>query len=344
MAEKIPRVRAQIGLLRRQHTGHLLDILRGLFDEDVHRVVKGHDTDHAPVRVHHGQREKVVFRQHLRDLFLVGQRADGDHVFVHDLAHGGVVVRGEEQILDRHRAEEFPPLGDIAGVDRLLVHARAADTGDRLGHGHARPQRDILRRHDRSGGVFGIAQDLVDLLAHLGVGLGEDTLDHIGRHLVDEIRRIVDVKLVDDLVQLTVGKTADQQLLPFAVQLGKGLGRGLLGQQPEQHRHALLLEILEHAGNVRRLHGHQDVLQGLILLLIEKCTDRLLKLHCHRFLPPSLALYALVQGSPTREKKQAEVQQYSTGEKRPERRFSVRLRHASAPVLLPSSMTFPPSF
>ena len=289
MAEEIPGVGAQIGLLRRQHTGHLFDILRGLFDKNVHRVVEGHDTDHAPVRVHDGQGEKVVLRQHLRDLFLVGQRADGDHVLIHDLAHGRVVVRGQKQVLDRHRAQELSPLRDVAGVNRLLVHARAPDAHDRLRHGHARAERDIFRRHDRPGGVFGIAQDLVDLLAHLGVRLGQDALDDVGRHLVDEIRRVVDIQLVDELVQLAVGKTADQQLLPLAVKLGKGLGRGLLGQQPEQQRHALLFQVLEHGGNIRRLHRHQDVLEGLILLLVEKGPDGLLKLHCHRFFPPSLA-------------------------------------------------------
>ena len=59
----------------------------------------------------------------------------------------------------------------IAGVDRLLVDARAADAQNRFLDRHIRAQGDIFGGHDRAGGILGIAQNLVDLLAHLGVGL-----------------------------------------------------------------------------------------------------------------------------------------------------------------------------
>ena len=58
-------------MLRRQHSGHLFHILRRLVLHDVHGVVEGDDTDEAALGVDDRQREKIVFREHLRDLLLV---------------------------------------------------------------------------------------------------------------------------------------------------------------------------------------------------------------------------------------------------------------------------------
>ena len=62
-------------------------------------------------------------------------------------------------------------LRHVAGVDRLLVDACPADAENRFADRHVRPQGDVFGGHDRAGGILGIAQNLVDLLAHLGVGL-----------------------------------------------------------------------------------------------------------------------------------------------------------------------------
>ena len=270
MLEQIPGGGAQVRFLRGQHTGHLFNVLRGLFDKDVHGVVEGHDTDHSLVRVHHGQRKEVVLGQHLRHFLLVGQGGDGDDVFIHDLADGGVVVDGQQQILDGDRAENFPFFGDVAGVDGLLVHTGSADAGDGLRDGHAGPQGDVLRGHDGAGGVFRIAQDLVDLLAHLGIGLGENTLDHAGGHFLHQIRRVVDVQLADDLAQLLIGDAADQRLLQLGAELGKSLGRQFLGQQAEEQRDAVLIQVFKERGDVRAVHGDKNVFQGLVLLFLQK--------------------------------------------------------------------------
>ena len=214
---------------------------------------------------------------------------DAMDVLVHQRRDLRLVVAREKQVLDGDRAEELSPLRDVTGVDGLLVYARPADAGDRLRHGHVRPQRDVLRRHDRAGGVFGIAQDLVDLLAHLRVCLSQNALDDVRGHLVDEIRRVVHVQLVDELVQFTVREAADQRLLDLAFELGKGLRRCLLGQQTEQKSHALLAEIVEHGGDVRRFHRDQNVLDGLVLFFVEQRADGLLKgrgLNSHRLPPP----------------------------------------------------------
>ena len=210
-------------------------------------------------------------------------------MLVHDLGDGDVLIRRKEHVLDRHGAEQLSLHRHVAGVDRLLVHTGAADALDGLGNGHLRAQGHVLRGHDGPGGVFGVAQDLVDLAAHLGICLGEDALDHVRGHLFDEIRRVVHIQLAHKLSQLLVRKAGDQLLLNFGAELGKGLGRELLGQQAEEKRGALLIQILEHGGDIRPVHRAQHVLERLILLLVQQLFQGFLesdKLLCHRGVPP----------------------------------------------------------
>ena len=90
--------------------------------------------------------------------------------------------------------------------------------------------------------------------------MAQDALHHPGGHLLHDIRRVVQVELVQDLLQLRVGEAVDQQLLVVAVQLDEDLRRQLLGQQPEHHGH-LLVQVPAEPGDVRRLHGQQQVPQ-----------------------------------------------------------------------------------
>ena len=158
-------------MLGRQHGRHLFHILRGLVFHDVHGVVEGHNTDQPVLRVDDRQREEVVLAEHLRDLLFVVERADRDDVLLHDRLDRRVVVLTKKQILHAHKTDELVSARDVAGVDRLFVDARTADAEDSLLHRHIGPQRDVFRRHDRARGILGVAQDLVDLLAHIGLGL-----------------------------------------------------------------------------------------------------------------------------------------------------------------------------
>ena len=282
MEEEVEGRRAEIGLLGRQHTGHLLDVLGSLLNHDVHGVVEGDDTDEAAVGVDDGNGHKVVARERLGDFLAVGQRAHGDHVLVHDVGDLGVVVAREQEVLDRDRGDEALLLGHIAGVDGLLVDARAPDAPDGLADRHRGSERDVLRGHDRAGGVLRVLQDLVDLPAHLRVGLREDALHHVGGHLLDKVGCIVDVELVDDLAQLRIGEAADQELLPLGIELGERLGRRILGKQAEEERHAVLFELLEHGCDIGWLDGDQHIFERLVFLLVEKDAYGLLERHVMR--------------------------------------------------------------
>ena len=304
MHEQVPCRGAEIGLLGRKHTGHLFDIFRGLFDKDVHRVVEGYDTDHPVVLIQDRQGEEVIPGEHLGDGLLVGQGVHRNHVFIHDLGHRGAVVRLKEQRLCRDGAQQTALIRDVAGVDGLLVHAGLPDALEGLLHRHGGPERNVLRRHDGSGGVLRIAQDFVDFFPHLRIRLRENALDYIGGHFLDQVRSVVHVKLAHDVPQLPVGKAPDQKLLPFRFQLGEGLCGKLLRKQPEQKRCALLILLLKNCRDIRRLQRNQNVPQRLELLLVQKLSDRFLEsniAYCHR--DPSFSDFVQARKSDT----QAEV-------------------------------------
>ena len=165
-----------------------------------------------------------------------------------------------------------PVVDDVADVDGLLVRSRPADALQGVLHRHVGLQIHKLRGHDASGGVLGVFQDLVDALAHFRVTVAQDALHHPGGHLLHDIRRVVQVELVQDLLQLRVGEAVNQKLLVIAVQLHENLRRQLLGQQAEHHRH-LLVQILAEGGDVRRLHGQQQIPKLRVAFSAEQLLD-----------------------------------------------------------------------
>ena len=261
----------------RQHSGHLFHVLRGLVFHDVHGVVEGYDADQPVLRVHDRQSEEVVLAEHLGDLLFIVERADGDDVLLHDGLDGRIVVLAQKQVLDACEADELVAARHVAGVDRLLVDARAADAQNRFLDRHIRAQGDIFGGHDRAGGILRVAQDLVDLLAHIRLGLGQDALHDVRGHFLHDIDGVVDVKLVDDLLQLGIREALNQKLLRLRLHFDERFGGQLLRQKPEQKRQARLIEIVKNGGDVGGIHGAEDVAQRMILLLVEQHGQGLLQ-------------------------------------------------------------------
>ena len=100
-------------------------------------------------------------------------------------------------------------------------------------HGHILFQIDELRRHDASGAVLRILQELVQKLSLFRVGVLQDSLYDIGRQLFQHINRIIDVQIVDDGAQLVVRDACHDLLLLFRLQLGEHVRRQLLRQHAE---------------------------------------------------------------------------------------------------------------
>ena len=83
---------------------------------------------------------------------------------------------------------------------RLLPKELAADAENGFLHGHIRPQGHIFHGHQGPGGVFGVAQNLVDGVAHFRVRVGQDSSDHVGGHLLYKVRRVIHIQFVQDFL------------------------------------------------------------------------------------------------------------------------------------------------
>ena len=268
--------RAGVGLIGRRDTGHLFDVFRGLLLHDVDDIVDRDDTDEAAFLIHDRDRDQVVVRDHVRDLFLVVGRRGIDDIRVHDVFEDHIVIR-QQQILDRDDALELA-LGrrDIADVDRLLILADLADAGKCLTHTHVFFQIHELGRHDAASRVFRIFQVLVDEVARGGCRRAHDTLDNVGRQLLHHVDSVVDVQLFDNAGELRIGDGVDDRLLLLDLKIGKHGRRDLLGQDAEHHGHPLrivLPQLTEKLGNIKLIHLAELLAQRLHPVLIQKCKE-----------------------------------------------------------------------
>ena len=109
-------------------------------------------------------------------------------------------------------------------------------------------------------------QDFVDGCARFGVSAGEDALDHVRRHLLDDVDDVVDEQLGHDAAQFRVGKAAQQPLLQIAVHFHEGLRRQLLRQQPEQKRDVAFLRAVQKQRDVLRRQPVQQRLDRAVVL------------------------------------------------------------------------------
>ena len=191
---------------------------------------------------------------------------DGDDLGLHDVLYFGL-VGGQQQGLHRDHAQQHPVLGDIAGVHRLLVQTDLSDAGEGLLYGGVGVEVDKLRGHDRAGGVLRVFQQLVDLAAGGRVGVAQDTGDHVGGHVLDDVHGIVQVELVQNFPQLLVAQGVDDLLLILAVlQIGEHVGGHVLGQQPKDHHLLVGLQLVQKFGDVHLVHLVQVGAQGAELL------------------------------------------------------------------------------
>ena len=207
-------------------------------------------------------------------------------MLIHDLGYRQTVIRREQQVLDGDGTKKLSSFCYVAGIDCLLVHTRFTNTLNCLNDRHLRTQGYILRGHDGTGGILRIAQQVVDLLAHLRIRLCQDPLDHIGRHFLDQIHGIVHIEFLNHIVEFCIGKAPDQQFLFLRLHLDKRLCRQFLWQQTEQPRQPFICDLLKQFRHIRRIHRDQNILQGRILFLFQQHLQRAFHgylVFCHRF-------------------------------------------------------------
>ena len=158
-------------------------------------------------------------------------------------------------------------VGDVQDVDGLQLAADAAYALEGVRHRHVLLQGQELHVHNGAGTVLRVFQYFIDGFAHLRRGLVQDTDDHAGGHLLHDVHGVVQIQLVQHFLQLRVGEAVDEHFLAVGLQLHEHLRRRLLGQQTVQQGHLLLLALLQQQGDIRRLHGQEQVAQLGIALL-----------------------------------------------------------------------------
>ena len=105
------------------------------------------------------------------------------------------------------------------------------------------------------------------------MGVRQNTLDHIGRHFLYNIDRVVEVKLIQHLFQLVVGKALNQQFLQIGVHFHKGFGGQLLREQAENQRQHGLIQLLKKGGDIRRVHRGKHLAQGGVFFALKQRGD-----------------------------------------------------------------------
>ena len=90
-------------------------------------------------------------------------------MFIHELPDDSVGIH-DDQIPERHGPDQHSlRVQDIADVDGLGVEADLADPVDRVADRHILFEVDILDRHDTARRILRIAEQVIDVLAGLGL-------------------------------------------------------------------------------------------------------------------------------------------------------------------------------
>ena len=104
-------------------------------------------------------------------------------------------------------------------------------------------------------------QVLVDQRPGLGCRRTHHALDDIGGKLFHHVDGIVDEQFLDDARQFRVGHGVDDPLLIRGLEIRKNIGCRLLGEETEDHRHAVVLNAGEKLGHVELVHLFHALLQ-----------------------------------------------------------------------------------
>ena len=163
-----------------------------------------------------------------------------------------------------------PVIGYVTGINGLLVNGDLSNQGESLTDRHVLLQADKLGCHDASGRVFGVFQEFVDRLAVLGGRVCENTLHHIGGHLLDQVYRIIHVQLVQNFPELLITEGFNQNLLEIGIEFDKHVCCQFLRQNPVQNRKLVLRNLLEHFRDIGGRHIHQNLSEVRVLLFVQQ--------------------------------------------------------------------------
>ena len=119
---------------------------------------------------------------------------------------------------------------------------------------------------------------MVDVVSRLRTCIGEDLLDDVCRHLLEQVRGIVCLQVVDDVRCFLIGEGRNDVLLIVDLELGKDISRHALREDPEHLQGILVLHVVHDRRNIRGLHLRCRLPKLCILLFLKQRGQNLLVL------------------------------------------------------------------
>ena len=178
----------KVDLLRRSPR-ELEDVLGGLVADDVDDVVYRHDAHELVRGIDDRDREQVVAGDDLRHLLLIGLGGDTDRLGDHQVAEL-LVGRLYDQLAKRQHADQLAAVVDHVDVEAGLVVSVPLQPLDGLFDRDRLGQGEVLRRHDRAGGIGRVPQEQLDVLRELAKA-GQDLVGQITGQLAEQLCRVV---------------------------------------------------------------------------------------------------------------------------------------------------------
>ncbi len=190
--------------------GHFEKVLGRLFPNNIDDIVYRDDPHQFVHMVHHRHRQNVVPGDQTRHLFLIGIHPHEKDIGGHEIPKRG--FRGVHHQLAKGTDPYQPPVFihavKVEGHFHLLVFDLKGP--DRFSGGGIFPQGHEIGHHDAAGGVFGIPEQLLDLLGafplHLlqnGVGffigkLFQNVGDIVAGHRFQDPDNLIQFALFDE--------------------------------------------------------------------------------------------------------------------------------------------------
>ena len=215
------RAALELGRVRARHPE---DVFRRLLLDDVDDVVHRDRADQAVLIVDNGDGDEVVLGHEAGDLFLVHGRVHAHHVFFQDAQDQASRIR-EEEPPQRDASDEVPVIVDGIDAEGALFGDGLPDVLDRLLDRRGLPDRDDVGGHEASRRVFGILEDLLDLLGLLVLHEVQDLLGVLRGQLVHDVGGMLRRHAVEDQRDLDVVQGADELQERGVVQLGEDIAR-----------------------------------------------------------------------------------------------------------------------
>jgi len=112
-------------------------------------------------------------------------------------------------------------------------------------------------------------QKLIDQRPGFRLGVFQYPFDHIRRHLLQQIRRIIGHQIVDNIRRLSIGQCRDDRLLVFRLHIGKHIRCQILRQNPKYPEQLILVQFLQKRRHIGFIQFRKGLSQFGILFCVQ---------------------------------------------------------------------------